>query len=344
MGRVVLVTGVSRYLGGLFASRLSGLPDVDTVIGIDLVPPKSDLGDVRFVRADIRNPIVGDVISDDDVDTIVHLGVVSSPVSVGGRASMKETNVIGTMQVLAAAQRAPSVRRLVVKSSTHVYGASAKDPAVLTEDTEPRRLPRSGYPKDCVEIEGYVRGFARRRSDVTVTMLRCASLIGPAVDTSLTRYLSLPVIPTVLGFDPRLQFCHVDDVLGSLERAVAAGVHGTFNIAGAGVLSLSQVVRRLGRPWVALPAALLPSIAAVVPQLRSADLSSDQVAFLSHGRTVDTTAAEKVLGYVSRFSTEEAFADFMAHRPTGPLTSDRLDAVEREAREVLGKVVHNVRR
>ena len=104
-----------------------------------------------------------------------------------------------------------------MKSTTTVYGAGPRDPAMFTEDMGPKRLPRSGYAKDVYEIEGYVRGFARRRPDVRVTMLRAANVIGPHVHSPLTSYFRLPVIPTVAGFDPRLQFLHEDDLIGGAE-------------------------------------------------------------------------------------------------------------------------------
>ena len=178
-GRVVLVTGVSRDLGRKFARAAAADPGVARVIGVDAVPPRGDIGDVSFVRADIRNPVIAKVIVKEDVDTVVHMSVISTPGSAGGRNTMKELNVIGTMQLLAACQKAPGLRALVVKSTTTVYGASSRDPAMFTEDMEPRRAPRSGYAKDVAEIEGYVRGFARRRPDVRVTMLRAANVIGP---------------------------------------------------------------------------------------------------------------------------------------------------------------------
>ena len=208
MGRVVMVTGVSRYLGGRFTQLLQADPDISRVIGVDVVPPRADLGDAEFVRADIRNPVIGKVIAQAEVDTVVHMAVLATPHDAGGRATMKEINVIGTMQLLAACQKAPSVRKLVVKSSTAVYGSSPQDPAMFTEDLEPNAMARTGYAKDSVEVEGYVRGFARRRPDVAVTTLRFANFVGPAVQTALTSYFSLPVVPTILGFDPRLQFVH----------------------------------------------------------------------------------------------------------------------------------------
>src|SRR6476620_7660775 len=190
--RVVLVTGVSRYLGGRLAAMLSADPSVEQVIGVDVVPPRGDLGRTEFVRADIRNPIIAKVIASADVDTVVHMNVIATPLGAGGRSAMKEINVIGTMQLLAACQKAPSMRKLVVKSTTATYGSSARDPALFTEDFETRSLPTSGYAKDAVEVEGYVRGFGRRRPDVTLSLLRFTNFTGPTIDSALARYFSLP--------------------------------------------------------------------------------------------------------------------------------------------------------
>ena len=194
-------------------------PSIERIIGVDTVPPPRELalGRTEFVRADIRNPLIAKVIATAEVDTVVHLNITALPRAAGGRASMKEMNVIGTMQLLAACQKSASVRQLVVKSSTAVYGSSSRDPALFTEEIEPKSLPRSGYAKDAVEVEGYVRGFARRRPDVSVGVLRFTEVIGPGSDSLLLRYLRLPVVPTVLGFDPRVQLLHADDALEVLR-------------------------------------------------------------------------------------------------------------------------------
>ena len=282
--RVVLVTGVSRDLGRRSARALATDPTVDRVIGVDVVPPRGDVGDVSFVRADIRNPVIAKVIAKENVDTVVHMSVISTPGSAGGRGTMKELNVIGTMQLLAACQKAPSVQHLIVKSTTTMYGASNRDPAMFTEDMEPRRGARSGYAKDVAEIEGYVRGFARRRPDVRVTTLRCANVIGPHVVSPLTSYFRLPVIPTVLGFDARLQFLHEQDLMDVLIHAVRTDLPGTFNVAGDGVLMLSQALRRLQRPTVPMPGFAVGGIGScsAVPgwrtSLRNSSASSPTVA------------------------------------------------------------------
>jgi UDP-glucose 4-epimerase len=319
--RVVLVTGVSRDLGRHFARSLAADPCVSRVIGVDVVPPRGDIGDVSFVRADIRNPVIAKVIAKERIDTVVHMSVISTPGSAGGRNTMKELNVIGTMQLLAACQKAPTVEHLIVKSTTTVYGASNRDPAMFTEDMEPRRAPRAGYAKDVAEIESYVRGFARRRPDVRVTMLRCANVIGAHVVSPLTSYFRLPVVPTVLGYDARLQFLHERDLLAVLRYTVANEIPGTFNVAGDGILMLSQAMRRLQRPTVPMPGFAVGQAGSFLRQARLADFSPEQLGFLTYGRGVDTTRMREELGFQPSMTTEEAFADFARSlTPTGGRT------------------------
>jgi UDP-glucose 4-epimerase len=311
MGRVVLVTGVARHLGGRLAQILQDDPGVDRVIGVDVVPPTADLGRAEFVRADIRNPIISKVISSAAVDTVVHMSVLAQPGHAGGRTIMKEVNVIGTMQLLAACQKAPSVRKLVVKSSTTVYGASAKDPGMFTEDMEPKSLPRSGFAKDSVEVEGYVRGFARRRPDAAVTVLRFANLLGVSMETPMSAYFQLPVIPTVFGFDPRMQFVHPDDGLECLRLCTVEDRPGTFNVAGDGVLPLSQAIRRTGRPPLPLPSSLVSSVGGLVRRAHVVDFSPEQLRFLRYGRVVDTARMRSQLGFEPAYTTVETFDDFV---------------------------------
>jgi UDP-glucose 4-epimerase len=327
-GRTVLVTGVSRDLGRTFARTLAADPGVDRVVGVDAIPPRGDIGDVTFVRADIRNPVIAKIIDREDVDTVVHMSVIATPGTAGARGTMKELNVIGTMQLLAACQKAERVQHLVVKSTTTLYGASNRDPAMFTEDMEPRRPARSGYAKDVAEVEGYVRGFARRRPDVTVTLLRCANVIGPRVVSPVTSYFRLPVIPTVIGFDPRLQFLHESDLNRVLRHAVLHPVDGTFNVAGAGVISLTQALRRLQRPGVPLPSIAFGGLGSALRSARVADLSPELVAFLTYGRGVDTRRMRDQLGFEPQYTTAEAFGEFASTlAPTGGHTERMLAAV-----------------
>lgn len=326
MGRVVLVTGAARASAGAFIRSLQDSEVVERIVAVDLRQPVHPLGAAEFVRLDIRQPSIAGVLAEHGVDTVVHLDLQGTPSPLGrSRTAVKETNVIGTMQLLGACQKAPALRRLVVKSTTGVYGSAPRDPALFDETMRSRALPRGGFAKDAVEAEGYVRGFARRRPDVAVSVLRFAHELGSARESPLAGYFSLPVLPTVLGHDPRLQFVDEEDVLGALHRVLEPdGPAGTFNVAGDGVLLLSQCARRLGRPTVPLPLPALGWSAAALRAAGAPDLPAELVDVLTHGGAVATGHAREVLGFTARRSTAEVLAAFLRRRGSGPVPPQRL--------------------
>ena len=329
------MTGVSRDLAARFARSLAVDPGYE-VIGVDMTPPRHDLGRASFVRADIRSPSIAKVVDSRGVEVVVHMAIVATPAGAGGRSSTremaKEINVIGTLQLLAACQRAETFRKLVVQSSVSVYGASPRDPAAFTEEDSARLSPRTGFGKDTIEIESYVRGFARRRPDVVVSTLRMATLMGAGVDSRLARYLALPVVPRVLGFDARLQLLHPDDAVAALELVVREDLPGTFNVAAPDVVTLGQAVRRMGRPSVGIPRGSAPLVASMFRSWRAADLSADQIDALTYGRVMDTSRFARA-GFVPRHSTADALAEFVAASRPGLLSAERVEgAVGRLAR------------
>ncbi len=182
----VVVTGVSRFLGAHVAARLAADSRITRVVGLDANEPALELDGVEHVRADAGS--APSVVGDLGAEVVVHLALLTAPdPGNGGRAAMKDLNVIGTMQLLAACQQAPRLRKLVLRSSTAAYGASFRDPAVFTEDTEPRAVPRGSFARDILDIEDYVRGFRRRRPEVAATVLRFAPFLSSTASTTLTR-------------------------------------------------------------------------------------------------------------------------------------------------------------
>src|SRR5690349_4483525 len=174
--KVVLVTGACRFLGAYLTARLAQNPLINHVIAVDAIAPSKDLlrrmGRAEFVRADIRNPFIAKVIRNGDVDTVVHAAAASYAPRSGGKAALKELNVMGAIQLFAACQKAKTVRRVIVKSTSEVYGSSAWDPVLFTEDSSSRRPPSEGFARDGIDIEGYARGQGRRRPDIAVSILR----------------------------------------------------------------------------------------------------------------------------------------------------------------------------
>ena len=316
---VVLITGVSRYLGGELAARLAADPAIERVVGIDTVAPRpaelARLGRTEFVRADIRNPLIAKVISQARVDTVVHTAALATPRA--PRVTLQDQHVTGTMQLLAACQTSEFIQRVVVASTTAVYGASAADPALFTEDMPPTSHA-AGYARSSIEVENHARGFARRRPDIGVSVLRLDSLMGPTVDTALTRYLSMPVVPTSLGYDPRLQLLHEHDAVESLVLACSNGYRGTVNVAATGVVSLAQAVRKAGRLRLPVPASAVAIVGAAVRNSGVAEVSAEKTSFLNYGRVVDTTRLRTQFGYVPKDSTEQALQSYLDGRSALP--------------------------
>lgn len=336
--RRVLITGIATPLAGLVARALESRDDVATLVGVDVREPGHDLRRTEFVRADVRNPVVARVLETARIDTVVHLSTTASPAAAGGRARMKERNVIGAMQLLAACQRATGLRRFVLKSSTAVYGSDHTDPALWSEDATPRTPPRHGFSKDITEIEGYARAFARRRRDVDLTVLRFANFVGGRIESAFHSMFTLPLAPSVLGFDPRLQFCHEEDAVEVLVRTVTGTHPGVFNVAGDGAMYLSQCIRLSGRLSAAVPLPFVSGVANVLRRAQRADIAPDQLRFLQFGRVVDNTRLREEFPGLPQYSTRAAFEDFLRRRRIHGLV-DRDDVVrwEREIVDFLAR-------
>ena len=325
--KVVLVTGACRFLGGYLTARLAQNPLINHVIAVDAIAPSKDLlrrmGRAEFVRADIRNPFIAKVIRNGDVDTVVHAAAASYAPRSGGRAALKELYVKGAIQLFAACQKAPSVRRVVLKSTSEVYGSSSRDPVLFTESSSRRRPPGEGFARDSIDIEGYARGLGRRRPDIAVSILRLANMIGPAMDTALSRYLAGPVVPTVVGHDARLQLLHEQDALGALERATMAGKAGTYNIGAPGIIMMSQAIRRSGRVPLPVPRSALWAVDSLRRATRYTELDREQLDYLSYGRVMDTARMRNDLGYSPKWTTAEAFDDYVRGRGLTPIIDPR---------------------
>ncbi|MFT4201961.1 NAD-dependent epimerase/dehydratase family protein [Gordonia sp. (in: high G+C Gram-positive bacteria)] len=322
--RVVLVTGASTFLGGNLVARLAANPDIEKVLAVDSrVPGKALLrrmGRAEFLRLDIRRPAIAKTIAAHEVDTVVHAATSVMDLAAHS-AAIKEFNVVGAMQVCAACQRSPSVKRLVLRSTAMVYGSSSKDPAYFSEGDRAVREPRNGYGRDLLDVEGYARGLARRRPDIDVTIARYQAILGPRMQTRMGAYLSTPVVPTVLGYQPRLQFLHEEDALASLERITLGAPAGTYNIAADGVITLTQAIRRAGRIELPVPSGLVTPIVGVFADVRSARLRSSQMDWVTYGRVLDNTRMRTELGFEPRFTTSETVDDFIERGASDMLIS-----------------------
>jgi UDP-glucose 4-epimerase len=334
--RRVLITGLSTYWGGRLAQELETDETIETIIGVDRTPPKVELRRAEFVQVADSHSLIRRIVDAAGIDTLVDTRlVVDSIVTTPGLAH--ENNAIGTLNVLAACNGPDSpVRKVVFKSSAHYYGSEQDDPAFFTEDMVRPQPPRTALERDIVDAERSVGDFAARHPDVTVTVLRFANGLGPDLRTSWSRLFALPVVPMILGFDPRLQFIHEDDIVGSLEHAVRHDIDGVHNCAADGVLALSEVAGLLGKSYAPVLPPWGTRLAAAVAGRLGVRIPPEMLQQMRFGRGLDNRRF-KATGYRYRQTTREAVIALGEHQRLQPLLRGAGDAYryERELEDFL---------
>ena len=250
---------------------------------------------------------MAEILAAEQVDTVAHLAFLSSPTH--ATAWAHELESVGSMHVAVAAGHA-QVRKFVLWSLTWLYGARPSNPNFIAEK-QPLRAP-SGEPffADKVDAEEQARKLAQRSPGTVVTVLRTAPLLGPTVHNAITRYLSCKLVPTMMGFDPLVQFLHEADAIAAMHLAVMRDAPGTFNIVGDGVLPLSTVIKLAGRVAVPVPHPIAETITGLgwISQLAEAPPS-----FLKYLRflcVADGRKAHDEMGFRPAYSTREAVVDF----------------------------------
>jgi UDP-glucose 4-epimerase len=312
-GRRVLITGVGSQVGSLLAQRLERDADVEHVAGLDTRRPKVALERTEFIQADIRDPEIAGLISPLGVDTIVHEQIVRQPGSGMSPPAMHDINVIGTLQLLAACERVTTLRTIIVRGSAGIYGAEPHAPQFFKEEMA-RLFPlRTRFQRDVAEIENYFETYARRHSGVSCTMLRYQPAIGRGLRTQITRYLSQPVCPTFMGFDPRIQLVDIEDALEALVAAVRNPVRGAVNVAGPGTIGLAKMIRLAGRRALPIASPLFGAVTSTGQRLGLDNQSEDFQRLLRYGRGVDTRRLTEEVGLTPRVSTVHAVESWAEH-------------------------------
>jgi UDP-glucose 4-epimerase len=308
VGHRVLITGLASFWGGRLALALEQDPDVDDIVGLDSKDPRVALERTEFVRTDQHYSILARIVRATQVDTILHTFLIVDSTRATDR-ELHEINVIGTMNLLAAAGAADSsVRQIVVKSSGLVYGSSWQDPAWFREDMARTSPATSRVERSLVEVESYLRDFAEDNPHVIVSLLRYSNVVGTDIVTPITRALQLPLTPTILGFDPLVQFVEEDDVVRSIEFAMRNQVPGVYNVAGDGRLPWSEVAAICGKRLVPMPPVFTELAARPLGPL-GVELPPELLDLMRYGRGLDNRRLKQA-GFQYRYTSAGAVESF----------------------------------
>lgn len=310
--RVVAITGACNFLGTEVLRRIEDDRRYERVLALDIRKPEIPLEKTEFHQLDLTLPTADadlvEILGGEGVDTVVHAAFLSYPTHANEWAH--ELEDIGTMHVFnACAEVAPS--RVILVSSTLVYGAAPTNPNFLTEEDELKGHADSRFIKDKVRAERQARRFADEHPATKVAVLRFAPILGPTVTNMFTRFFSRPIAPVMMGYDPLLQFVHERDATRALKLAVDRDVEGAFNIVGDGVLPYTTVLAMMGKLPFHLPHFVARPLSKALWATQVLDSPPSFLDFLRFLCVADGARARQALGFEPEFDVKRTILDFL---------------------------------
>lgn len=316
--RTVLLTGTSGFIGSNLLQRLKTDSQCERLIAIDMQRPPFKHRKVIFHKIDLTYPradeMLIEVFNEEKPDTVVHTGFYQRPIE--DTTYAHEVNSIGTMHILSACAEVP-VRKLIVSSRTVVYGAQYDNPHYMSEDHMPRPQMDYEFQRDKVEVERQLLRFWKDHPDTLVTVLRHCSIMGPTVDNCWTHYLSLPVCPTILGYNPLIQFISEEDVIDAFNLAVDEDYPGVFNVVGRRVIPLSAILKLANKPRLPLVYPIAENLFRGMWITKLGPFPPEHLNFLRYHCLADGSKAKQVMGFEAKKTAWEALEEYLEAKRLG---------------------------
>lgn len=303
---VVAVTGAASGLGRELLARLVTSADFRRVVAID--EERGDVQEATWRVIDVRDPLLANRMS--DIDVVVHL---AGDYALDSDPRERRAYNLRAAQTVLTASAAARVRRVVLVTSAMVYGAAPDNDVPLAEDAPVAAEPDTGVVGDYLEIEALVRRSLRSHPGLEVTVLRPAAIVGPGVDTVITRHFESPRLLTVKGCTQRWQFCHIDDLLSALELAAKGAVTGVAAVGCDGWLEQDQIEELSGIRPFELPAGLTFGTAQRLHRLGITPAPATDLHYVVYPWVVDCAGLREA-GWKPSWTNEAAFAQLLELR------------------------------
>ncbi len=282
------------------------------VIYLNNNKPKITLRKTKFYRIDLTETLadvkIAEILSKENVKTLIHTALPVTPPRNISRAH--ELISVGSMYLCNAAAAA-KVKKLILSSTADVYGAFPDNPNYLTETHAARGGENSKFIADKLDAENYFLRFGKNNPGTVVSILRPVSILGPKIRSFKTEYLSRWFVPTVLGFDPMVQFIHEDDLLTAFKTVILEDHSGIFNLASRGVIPLSRAIHLMGNTSLPLPMVGLKSFIQMLWYLDISPAPANRLDYLKYLSCVATDRATREMKFIPQYHCKEAIMDFV---------------------------------
>lgn len=327
--RSVLMTGAGGLVGTNVLRRFAlDAGSVERIVAVDLREPRpaTRLEEVDYETADIRDGGIETLLRRYEVDTVIHLAAVVTPGRESSREDEYSIDVLGTENVVECSLRT-GVRQIVYTSSGAAYGYHADNPAALAENDALRGNPEFAYSDHKRLVEEMLARYRDSHPELAQLIFRPGTILGPEVANQITAIFERPFVIGVLGTDAPFVFVWTEDVAACIHKGVQERRSGIYNLAGDGTVGLPEIARRLGKPYVPLPAPVLQASLYVLSKLGLSQAKPEQVNFLRYRPVLDNTRLKSDFGFVPSYNSRECFEQYCENR----FPEHRVDSTERGA-------------
>ncbi|HPO14172.1 MAG TPA: SDR family oxidoreductase [Candidatus Hydrogenedentes bacterium] len=313
----VLVIGAAGYIGREAVRHLAESRAAESLVALDVreTPEMERMKNVRYLTGDVRDPGLADVLREYAIQTVVHLASIVTPGKRSNREFEYSVDVFGTRNVLECCV-AMGVRHLVVTSSGAAYGYYADNPQPLHEDDAIRGNPEFTYSDHKRQIEEMLAEYRRTHPELKQLVLRPGTVLGEKTSNQITALFEKRVILGLRGCDTPFVFIWGQDVAACITKGVLEQAEGIYNLAGDGTLSLREIARILGKPYLAIPPTAIRFGLRLLHAFGLTQYGPEQVDFLRYRPVLANDRLKAGFGYMPRYTTRETFEFYLAHRGT----------------------------
>ncbi len=307
------ITGVNSYFAKTVLPKLDSDPDIEKIVGIDIAPWTSEFKKVTFFQEDVRSKELPNLLK--NVDTVLHLAFIVDEIH--DKKKTHAINIEGSKNVFNACAM-NNVKKIIYTSSIAAYGAHPDNPIGITENYPLIENRDSYYSSDKVAVEEFLARFSEDHSDIILTIFRPPVIVGPNLNNFFVDGFKRKSTMSMKGRNPQIQFLHEDDLGEALYLAVKNDIPGIFNIAADDAITMRRLYELAGSKVIELPPGLLKFIVNVLFALRLQKMSQGWISLTEYSIVVSNEKFKKATGWQPKYTTEEAFLDFMKSREIKP--------------------------
>ncbi|MEC7727175.1 MAG: SDR family oxidoreductase [Pseudomonadota bacterium] len=297
----ILITGAA---GALAQQVIEQLRDSCDLVAVDFREQVYLGDDIPSYCIDFNKRVFEDLFRRYKFDGVIHLGrIMSSQLT---RMRRYNANVLGTQKLLDLSHKY-GIKRVVVLSTFHVYGAVAYNPALIDESAPLKSAGLSADLIDSVELENLANIYLWRYPELNITILRPCNIVGPGVRNTISTLLGSERAPVLAGFSPMMQFIHIDDMADAIVLAYNKPTRGVFNVAPQDWVAYQHALKLCGCkrfPILSIPP-VVPKL--ILNTLKLKSFPSYLMAFFKYPVVIDGRAFAREFGFEPKRPLKEIF-------------------------------------